>query len=618
MTGVLFHLARFCGRHKVVVLGVWLVIFAALAVAARSVGHRRQRQPDAAGHRQPDARPTCSTERFPSQANGTNPVVLQRAATARRSPPRSTRSRSTTRSRRSRTIRTSAARRARCRATARRCWRRTSAIGYIALNLKPSPSELTTDDAERIVDARRSRRAHAGLEVGFGGYVGQKVSKPETAHQRGRSASSMAVIVLLFTFGTVVAMGAADHHRDHRPGLRAVDHHAAQPRRRGADRRADARDDDRARRRDRLRAVHRHPPPASSDATGMETRESIARATATSGGAVVFAGCTVMVALLSLAVVDIPLVTTLGYTSALVVAVAVLAAITLLPAILGDRRRPDRPAAGSRCRTARRDDDHARLAALGRVRRPPPAARRRSSRLVVLVALALPALDLYLGQQDNGALPESTEARKRLRRAHRRLRRRRQRPAAGQRRHVEASRPRPTRRRSTSSIRRAGRQGQGEPAGDAGAADRRAARGAGHAAGPGAAAGQPQRRQAARRDPKAVGRQRKKARAARRPTRGCRTCATTSRRRAASRRSPSRWSTRTAPRRCSTSTPTTGAVRPRDGRARRPTLRDDTIPKATKGKDMTADVGGTTAGYVDLADEICEQADHRRSPSSSR
>jgi uncharacterized membrane protein YdfJ with MMPL/SSD domain len=33
-------------------------------------------------------------------------------------------------------------------------------------------------------------------------------------------------------------------------------------------------------------------------------------------------------------------------------------------------------------------------------------------------------------------------------------------------------------------------------------------------------------------------------------------------------------------------------------------LRDDTIPAATKGKDMSASVGGTTAGYVDLADEI--------------
>ena len=33
-------------------------------------------------------------------------------------------------------------------------------------------------------------------------------------------------------------------------------------------------------------------------------------------------------------------------------------------------------------------------------------------------------------------------------------------------------------------------------------------------------------------------------------------------------------------------------------------LRDDTIPRATEGTVITADVGGTTAGYVDLADEI--------------
>ena len=33
-------------------------------------------------------------------------------------------------------------------------------------------------------------------------------------------------------------------------------------------------------------------------------------------------------------------------------------------------------------------------------------------------------------------------------------------------------------------------------------------------------------------------------------------------------------------------------------------LRDDVIPKATKGTDVTAYVGGQTAGYIDLADQI--------------
>ena len=69
-------------------------------------------------------------------------------------------------------------------------------------------------------------------------------------------------------------------------------------------------------------------------ADGMEMRESIATTVATSGGAVVFAGGTVVIALVALAVAGIPLVTSLGYASAVAVLTAVLAAITLLPALL--------------------------------------------------------------------------------------------------------------------------------------------------------------------------------------------------------------------------------------------------------------------------------------------
>ncbi len=68
---------------------------------------------------------------------------------------------------------------------------------------------------------------------------------------------------------------------------------------------------------------------------GMEVMESVARATATAGGAVVFAGFTVIIALCSLFVAGIPLVTALGLTAAVAVVVAVLAAATLLPAMLG-------------------------------------------------------------------------------------------------------------------------------------------------------------------------------------------------------------------------------------------------------------------------------------------
>ena len=56
---------------------------------------------------------------------------------------------------------------------------------------------------------------------------------------------------------------------------------------------------------------------------GMEVYESVARATATAGGAVVFAGTTVVIALCSLAFAGIPIVSRLGYMSGVAVLVAV-------------------------------------------------------------------------------------------------------------------------------------------------------------------------------------------------------------------------------------------------------------------------------------------------------
>src|SRR4029079_13223590 len=69
-------------------------------------------------------------------------------------------------------------------------------------------------------------------------------------------------------------------------------------------------------------------------AEGIEVRESIGLAVGTAGTAIVFAGCTVVVALVSLVVAGIPLVSSLGYTAAIAVATAVLAAISLLPAFM--------------------------------------------------------------------------------------------------------------------------------------------------------------------------------------------------------------------------------------------------------------------------------------------
>jgi putative drug exporter of the RND superfamily len=88
-------------------------------------------------------------------------------------------------------------------------------------------------------------------------------------------------------------------------------------------------------------------------ASGMDPEESAARAVGTAGSAVVFAGLTVIIALSGLAVVGIPFLTVMGVGAAGTVLVAVLVALTLLPALLGFAGRRLAPAPGSRA--ARRE-----------------------------------------------------------------------------------------------------------------------------------------------------------------------------------------------------------------------------------------------------------------------
>ena len=73
----------------------------------------------------------------------------------------------------------------------------------------------------------------------------------------------------------------------------------------------------------------------SNLATGIEPKQSVAMATATAGTAVVFAGLTVIIALLGLFVVGIPFLGMMGLGAAVAVIFAISIAITLVPALLG-------------------------------------------------------------------------------------------------------------------------------------------------------------------------------------------------------------------------------------------------------------------------------------------
>ncbi len=88
---------------------------------------------------------------------------------------------------------------------------------------------------------------------------------------------------------------------------------------------------------------------------GVDPEESTARAVATAGSAVLFAGITVIIALLGLSVAGIPFLTTMGVAASVAVAIAVLISLTLTPALVGfagKRITPGRRAAKRRERAA--------------------------------------------------------------------------------------------------------------------------------------------------------------------------------------------------------------------------------------------------------------------------
>jgi uncharacterized membrane protein YdfJ with MMPL/SSD domain len=146
---------------------------------------------------------------------------------------------------------------------------------------------------------------------------------------------------------------------------------------------------------------------------GMEPRESAAQATATAGSAVVFAGATVVIALVGLVVVSIPFLTVMGLAAAATVSLAVLIAVTLLPAVMGfSGKRLGRLNRFLAKRPRRRAEDAPTLS-LRYVR----LITRRPlwvvlATVALLGAIAIPATHMKLGLPDDGASPTSSTERR--------------------------------------------------------------------------------------------------------------------------------------------------------------------------------------------------------------
>ncbi|EST26691.1 MMPL family transporter [Streptomyces roseochromogenus] len=151
-------------------------------------------------------------------------------------------------------------------------------------------------------------------------------------------------------------------------------------------------------------------------AEGREREEAAGRAVGTAGSAVVFAGLTVVIALVGLSVVNIPMLTKMGIAAAGTVAIAVLIALTMIPALLGYAGRKIKPTG-----------EKSKLLGGGRTPKKPgrPNMGTRWASFVVrrpvavlllgvlgLGAAAIPAASLELGLPDDGSQPTSTTQRR--------------------------------------------------------------------------------------------------------------------------------------------------------------------------------------------------------------
>ncbi|MFI1025953.1 MMPL family transporter [Streptomyces olivaceus] len=163
-------------------------------------------------------------------------------------------------------------------------------------------------------------------------------------------------------------------------------------------------------------------------AEGREREEAAGRAVGTAGSAVVFAGLTVVIALVGLAVVNIPMLTKMGVAAAGTVAIAVLIALTMIPALLGYAGRRVKPAGakGRLLGRSRKGAEQPEGRSGGRAEGQPKAnlgtrwasfvVRRPLAVLLLgvigLGAAAIPAASLELGLPDDGSQPTSTTQRR--------------------------------------------------------------------------------------------------------------------------------------------------------------------------------------------------------------
>ncbi len=406
MGRLLYRLGRFCAKRPLVVLIAWLVIAIGVVAAMSALGSMTNNNLSLPGT-ESQAATDLLAAKFPPQQNGSNPIVFH------------VNSGKLTDSANKQAIEDSYKQLKKLPIvySATDPFKNASAglvsadsrTAFIPVLLRVSNGQITEALAQRVFNATKPAQKQ-GIEVSAGGNIGSALSSSPTESSEVVGLLT-AMVILAITFGSLIAMGL--------PILTAVLGLALALGSIGL-----------------LSRVFTIPVVGPTLATmiglgvgidyslflitryrdqtaaGAERHEAIARSVATAGSAIVFAGTTVVIALLSLAVAGIPLVSALGAVTALAVITAVAAAITLLPAVLSllgrhvfgaalpaflRPRKRERGGPGMWSRWAAVVTRHSAICAV--------------IALAILIPLIIPVTTLHLGQEDIGVSPKNTTER---------------------------------------------------------------------------------------------------------------------------------------------------------------------------------------------------------------
>ena len=408
MARFLDRLGRRAARHHWIVIGLWLVIAVGLVFAAEASGGETVDNFTIPGTQSQDAADLLE-DRFPSQSGDTASVVYE-ARQGKVTDPANIAAIGEVQDALAKLPHATGVTGAATATVGVAFVSQDGTIGYTQVQFDESAPDLGTE-AFTEIEAASQPAVDAGMRVEYGGPVVDYGNQVKSGDSEAIGLI-VAVIILLLAFGSVVAMSlpigvavfglgfglsiitllaAVTEIGSVAPTLATMIGLGV-----GIDY--------------SLFILTRH---RQNLAEGMDIVESVGRSNGTAGQAVLFAGGTVVIAICGLAIAGIPYVTKLGFTSAIVVAVMIAAALTLLPALLG---------------LVGRHVDSLHIPHLRRKARKQQAAdgagwrrwahfmsRHRWSAVIlslaVLIGLALPVFSMRLGQTDDGSDPKSTTQR---------------------------------------------------------------------------------------------------------------------------------------------------------------------------------------------------------------